>query len=401
MGGGDSRAPRVGLLGMYASANLGDTCIQQEVIRGLRTRIPDCRFTAINNDPADAVATFGFDALRINGYLPALRGDGSPWAALQTPWPRGLSPGAGTRRIVAALRGLDLLVVSGGGQLEDFFGGTAAQPRYLLTWTLFARALGVPVVYFSVGVDQLRAPMSRRLVALALSAASARSFRDAGSLALARAAGMRGSATVCPDPALGAAVEPARPPMRCITVSPISHRTWQVAADDSYGRYFEVLVAACRHWLAAGYRLRIVCSERDMDPGVAQTLAQRLDAAAVVERVDAKSPDDFRSAVAGAEFIVASRMHGAVLGMLALTPVLAIAPARKVTQLMQDAGLAADVLALQEVTLDGVLDAAAALQRRRATVVAQIEAYLADCRNRLSTAYDAVAARACAAAQGG
>jgi polysaccharide pyruvyl transferase WcaK-like protein len=398
-----SVGPRIGLLGMYASANLGDTCIQQEVMRGLRERIPACRFTAISNDPADAAATYGIDAMRIDGYPPALRGDGSPWHELQQPWPRGVTRGAGTRRIVAALRRLDLLVVSGGGQLEDFFGGTFAQPRYLLTWTLLARALGVPVVYFAVGVDQLRAPLSRRLVALALTAASARSFRDEGSLALAREAGMRGTAALCPDPALGAlaAPSPAADPAarRVIAVSPVSHRTWRVDSDAAYQHYLDTLEAACRVWLASGLQLRFVCSERDMDPAVARDLMQRLPAGAAVQWVDAQRPDDFIHAAAGAEVLVNSRLHGAILGLLAGTPALAIAPARKVSRLMGDAGLARYCLDLSDLQLPALLDGVAALRAQRSEIDRQIGGYLTTCRRTLATAYDDLAERASRAAQ--
>lgn len=393
----DAGAPRIGLLGMYASANLGDTCIQAEVLRNLRARLPNARFVAISNDPADAVATFGLDAARIDGYLPALRADGSSWRELEAPWPAPLRAGQGTRRILAILRSLDLLIVSGGGQLEDFFGGAGAQPRYLLTWASLARLAGVPVVFFSVGVDQLRAPSSRRRIGWALSLARARSFRDAGSLALARQCGMRGPAEVCPDPALGVPyAHGTRGDGRgmIIAVSPVSHRTFQVSADADYDAYVAALIDACRAWRTAGHALRFVCSETEMDPVAAARIVAALGPvpAGAVTVIDARTPDAFCAAVEPADVLVTSRLHGAILGAVAGTPVLALSPARKLTQFMQDGGLVAHCLALRTARTADMLAAAQTLLRDGDGVRATLRTLVQRSREELDRAYDRLAA---------
>ena len=58
---------RIGLLGMYASANLGDTAIQQAVMGALRVRHPDVEFVALCTDPEDAALTLGLHAHHLSG----------------------------------------------------------------------------------------------------------------------------------------------------------------------------------------------------------------------------------------------------------------------------------------------------------------------------------------------
>ena len=50
-------ATRIGLLGLYASRNLGDAAIQLAVIANLRQRFADAEFVGICPDPDDTRAT--------------------------------------------------------------------------------------------------------------------------------------------------------------------------------------------------------------------------------------------------------------------------------------------------------------------------------------------------------
>lgn len=392
-----SRSPRIGLFGMYSSRNLGDTAIQQEVIANLRARLPGCDFVGISADPEDAVATHRIDAVRISGYPPVLRADGSPWRAVEQPWPEGLKPGQGTRRILAVVRELDLLVMSGGGQLEDFWYGPADQPRYLLTWTLAARALGVPVVYFGVGLDQLTTRLGGWLVRTALASAHRRVFRDQGSVDLLRAAGLRGACEVVPDPALGITPLPTSSALEraVVVVSPISYRTWRKEPDATYDAYLAKLAAACTRWIQDGLEIRFLCSQTTMDPPVVEQLIHLLstDARTSCEFVHVKDVNEFRQAIAATRFVVASRLHGAILALSCGTPVIAISPARKVTRLMEDCGLSRYCLPLKSFTVEDLLNAAHRVDAADAEVRAQIEEVAERARTALALAYDSLASR--------
>jgi polysaccharide pyruvyl transferase WcaK-like protein len=395
-----SRRYRVGLLGMFTSRNVGDAAIVHEVIRNIAARRPDCNFVAINRDPEDAVRTLGLPAFPSEGYGPALHADGRNWSELERPWPKWMERGLGTRRIIAAARQIDLLVMSGGGQIEDFFGGTGSQPRVLLTWTLLARLFGIPVAYFAVGVDQLLDPTSRMLSVQAVRLASMRSFRDAGSVALLREAGLRVHCRVDPDPALGIDVRslslPTRTDQNLIVVSPISYRTWTNARETSYDAYLACLASACRHWLSLGQRIRFVCSDISMDPPVvAEVLAQAGEGVRrQCEFVDVQTFEQFIQAVAPGRLVVASRLHGLILALVAGVPAIAVSPARKVTRFMRDCGFEAHCVEMGEVKPDTLVTMAARIQAESPQIRQMVAAVTARSRAQLAQAYDALVALA-------
>ena len=351
-----SRRYRVGLLGMFTSSNLGDAAIVREVMRNLAERRPDCEFIAINREPEDAVQLLGIAAFPSEGYGQAFRADGSPWVEVDHPPPKWLARGLGTRRILAIVRTLDLLVMAGGGQIEDFWGGLGSRPRILFTWTGLARMLGIPVAYFGVGVDQLIGPASRMLVVNALRLATMRSFRDGGSVELLRRAGLRGRSRVDPDPALGIDARAMVPGPAIsdgrIVISPVSFRTFASARNEAYERYLQCLALVCDQWSADGRALSFVCSQTTMDPPVVDEVLARTSAGTRSRCVVARSTtvEEFLDHVRGADCVIASRLHGILLALIAGAPVIAVSPARKVTRFMRDCGFADFCVEMPQLT---------------------------------------------------
>src|SRR5262245_54197120 len=60
-------SPRIGLLGPYASRNLGDTAIQSAVMVNLRERCRTAEIVGICPDPLDTVQTHGIEAFPLFG----------------------------------------------------------------------------------------------------------------------------------------------------------------------------------------------------------------------------------------------------------------------------------------------------------------------------------------------
>jgi len=393
-----ARRRRIGLLGMFTSRNLGDAAIVREVMSNIALRRPDCEFVAINRDPADAVQLLGIAAFPSEGYGPAYLADGTSWEEVEHPGPWWLDRGLGTRRIVAVLRTLDLLVMSGGGQIEDFFGGPGSQPRVLLTWTALARVFGVPVAYFSVGVDQIFSRASQTMAVNAVRLAQMRSFRDSGSIELLRVAGMRRPGRVDPDPALGMNMPPVREPGtglgNVIVVSPISFRTWTTVREATYDHYLRALAAACDRWAGAGASLRFVCSDVSMDPSAVTEVLSRVTEATRSRGVfvEVRTAEEFLQQVAAARFVVASRLHGLVLSVAAGVPVIAISPARKVLQFMGDCDLAEFCIDMSAVSEEGLVAIANRVEFERDQLCRKVAGVTEASRAGLASAYDELVA---------
>lgn len=351
---------RVALFGPYVSRNLGDTATQMAVIQNLRQRRPDLQILGISPEPEDTLRSLGIAAFPLAGYGP-IAGDLGPYQDLSSSaqadvWRRPYSPVI-VLRIARFVRTLDLLIVSGGGQLDDFWGGAWNHPWSMLLWTTLARRYGIPVVYLAVGLDGLKAPLSRRFSLLALKISSRRLFRDSRTYEELQALGLTKPSSVCPDLVFALSFEPVKVQKTddrrqgFAVISPISRKTWSRQETDIHVHYMEALAAVGHELARRGCALRIVCSQTVMDLDDANTLALRLrsDGITEIEVHDAPHVSDFIQSVQGADVVVASRLHAVILSLVAGCPVLAVAHLDKVRAVMNDIGLPGYCLPLQQV----------------------------------------------------
>lgn len=384
--------PRIALLGPYSSRNLGDTATQQAVIAALRARLPDAEIVGIAPEPADVLASHGIPAFPIDGWGPAsgaLASAVGPLEPSRSPW----ALATNERRARAFVRGLDLLVVSGGGQFDDFWGGPWGHPWTMYRWCRLARRYRVPVAFLAVGVDRLAHRLSRWFSVHALACATHRSFRDARSLQTLRSYGFGGDALVCPDVVFGMTPPPATPaPHRFAVVNPISRKTWAHADDDRHRRYLDSMVAASA-WLASqGLALRIACSQSRMDGEDAEYLRVALAArGARAEVFPTPTVDRYLAAVAHAEVVVAARFHGVVLAMISTSPVVALSPLPKVQTVLEDVGLERYCLPLADFTTDALISRLQEALARSAEIRRRLAATCARYRDQLDAVHDALA----------
>jgi polysaccharide pyruvyl transferase WcaK-like protein len=254
------------------------------------------------------------------------------------------------RRIV---KSLDCLVVVGGGQFDDEFGGPWAHPYSMLKWTWLAAKDGVPVSFIGTGVDRLRYPLSRLFLRGTLSRAQRVSLRDAGSLDMLRRVGVQRELICCPDLAFGlsppggstpAALRPSSPQRLTIGLSPIAYGlpgSWPtalLALSDRYWREWESFAVSL---LDSGHAVSLFCTD-DADLRLARRLYDRLK---VMPNVDGRvqllpglSLPQLLSGLKTFDAVVASRLHGCLLSHLCGTPALAISYRRKVAVHMADMG---------------------------------------------------------------
>lgn len=386
---------KVGLLGMYGSANLGDTAIQQVMLAELGRRRPDVSFVGLSSSPEDVARTFGIPGYPATGLgrlvLPGQIPDGAPA-------PRGGRLTA-LRNIFRAAGGLDMIVVSGGGQLEDFWGGPWAQPFRLLSWAASTRVRGRALAAFGVGVDELRSPLSERFARTAVRLAQVRYFRDADSRE--RICGPNGTspaAGVAPDPAFGLRDLPGPPgdgshdAAPVAVLSPVSDAAFGTVGDDAYDRYLTSLAAAGDALVRDGLRVRFVCSQTTMDPPVAEEVTGRMSESDGVELPEVTDVDGFLEAVSGARVVVASRLHAIILSAVAGRPVVAVSPSRKADRQMADLELEGWCLDMRTAEPDQLVDLARRAADHHEPLATQVQARVRSLREGLDRAFDDLAA---------
>ena len=179
--------PRIALLTPYNGGNLGDAAIQDAVIANLRLRLPEARFSGISLNCENFVESYGVGAFPLCvterpfytmscGRAAAKQNEESSPAEDRDPcagrikgtlkkmprWLQLLKKSRRTALIIPReilhfargyrfLRSQDLLIVSGGGQLDEEWGGPWGHPFALFKWALLARTARVPCAFVSVG----------------------------------------------------------------------------------------------------------------------------------------------------------------------------------------------------------------------------------------------------------
>src|SRR5712691_8812794 len=283
------------LVGNYGNGNLGDEATASVVIEALRSRCPDVRLVMFTDNPSDARERHGIEALPYrscgrnttsepapasppsgpHGRRPDLSHDKSHTKAtlLRTPLrvvKKVLRTGVDLAREIATwpacfrqARTLDAVIFSGGGQLEDIFGGATNYPLQLCKWALLGRLVGAKVVFLSVGASRTGSPLSRILLRAALRLSHYCSFRDAASRDLvAEHIGITGKTAVTPDLVFGLSRTVAQGHSRytpgVVAINAFPHYAkayWPVEDSARYASYVGRFAELAMRLLGDGYRL--------------------------------------------------------------------------------------------------------------------------------------------------
>ena len=383
---------RIGLLTPYSGTNLGDGAIQHAIIENIRKRWATAEIVGITLAPADTqqrhqirafpiigmpVEFYSNDAQlfrradnarqqgdcnakpgrieRLKGIAKAapILGGVLRFAVRQA---RGLRPLLReARHLVQSYRlvsQLDLLVVSGGGQLDEEWGGPWGHPYVLFRWAVLARLANTKVAMVSVGTGQINTRLSRHFIRGALAAACYRSYRDRASKHQLGNWAFTADDACVPDLAFSLDIpsrllcQGSRSSARIVAIVPISYgdpKHWPTHAPAAHRFYIENLTTFA-HWLIGrGYRILLFVSS-GADRAAARTLRERLQERYgpdllqhVLEPPVTRSPRMLEE-ISKADLVVASRLHGVLLSHLLRKPVLAISWDRKINTHMDELG---------------------------------------------------------------
>ncbi len=386
---GPSRSARVGLLTPSGWGNLGDAAIQDAVIQAIRRHQPDAEICVFSLNPADTRMRHDIEADLLSGFsvvpgytvavgwndAPPMESNGdSPVAPKSAPaaakpsLPRAmlarLGPGveevlrrvyydqAYLRRMRRKLKDFDLVLVSGGGQVDAEWGGAWGHPWTLAKWSLLCRSVGIPFLVLSVGVCTLDDFFSRIFARIALRQADFVCFRDQNSRRRALELHLVEDATVEPDLAFAYdGLDPSlwsRGESAVVAVGPMAWcdpSVWPRRDEVAHLRYMENLSSFVAGLLREGNRVLLVSSDNP-DMRTVEWIARKIGADHPELRSALETPrtgtvDEFLKVVNRAESMVASRLHGFLLAAGLGKPVLPLSYDPKVDSLARELGLSA------------------------------------------------------------
>jgi polysaccharide pyruvyl transferase WcaK-like protein len=436
------RPARVAFVSPSGLGNLGDAAIIDSFIAGLRRRSPGVEIVGFTLNPADTQVRHGVEAYTCGGFsLPHYTIRRAPRAAAAAPerpgdGPGDDDPGDGARgprwrllrgavaalpgarpgrraasmvfgelrhrrELASRLAGFDRVVVSGGGQLDEFWGGPFGHPYTLYRFSGAARRAGARLDVLSVGTGTLTSGLGRRFVRRVLAGAGYRSFRDARSRELAAAAGAGPDDPIVPDLAYAlpvAAAAPAPRARRLIGVAPMCYadpRVWPKPDAARYARHLETTAAIAARAVRDGHEVALFGTDRPDAASVAECHAIAAAQLTGDERprlravtTDGVAP--LMALLAACDAVVAARFHAVLLAHVVGCPVLAISHERKVATLMSELGHDAYCVPIDDTDATAAGATLVAMLARGDGLRDQIRGVAAEYRRRVDAQYDTV-----------
>ena len=202
---------KIGLLTPYSGGNLGDGAILEAVIHNLKNRIPNVLIFGITLFPEDTEIRHRILSFPISSYsnkyytLFKLKNDKHTdskekkhlWLfsnlkikvknsklAYRFLKPahdiisQSLNEFLHINRALRFSRKLDILIVSGGGQLDEYWGGPWGHPYVLFKWALIGKVVKTKFVIMSVGLSTVDSLLGKIFINWTLKLSSYRSYRD-------------------------------------------------------------------------------------------------------------------------------------------------------------------------------------------------------------------------------
>lgn len=374
-----SRNLTIGIFGHYGNENMGDEAIVAAVKEEILRRYPDARVLGFSIVPRDTQQRHGIESFPIRrlptaaevspsnatdrtpSYAPVTL-DGIRQIAKRLPivYPiakvkistirkikNGIAEIGFLWRSYRILKQVDLLLVSGSGQLLDE-SGTWGFPYTLYKWSVLASWSGCRLAYIGVGAGPLAKPLSRWFVKGALQRAAYRSYRDESSYQLVNTLGIGASDKVCPDLAFGKSVatpELIPPDRKILTVgiNPMAYhdpRYWPNASAAKCREYLDKLTRIIS-WIAEqGDSVVLFPTQLRADTLVIGELWPVLDRICPPterSRISAVLVDGLESqlaAMANFDLIIATRFHGVLMSYLVGKPTIGISYHPKIDDLM-------------------------------------------------------------------
>jgi polysaccharide pyruvyl transferase WcaK-like protein len=419
----------VALLSPCGWGNLGDAAIMSGTIDQILARQPKAQVVAFTLNPIDTQQRHGIRAFAIDAFTMAgFSVDRSGLKGLRRLAQRFLQRvrGVSCRLANASCRVLNLLtlpgrelwhwwksyrvvrtcrfvVVCGGGQVDELWGGPWGHPYALFKFALLSRLAAnrkgarTRFVVLSSGSAKLSSGLGRWFVRRALRWADYRSFREPFAVELARKLGAPEPNLWFPDLAFSLDVGTKKPVRRggspIVGVSPIAWldpRMWPEKDSQRYEHYFGQLADFSRALLRRKTRV-VVFATAAADHVVIADLTRVLrdegipDLDELLEVSSARTVSDLLNVYASVDVVVASRLHGVLLSYACCVPVVAVSYDPKVEHLVDSfdqnaARLPIDKLESSQLlkTLDQVWAAREAISRQLAVKVSEFQELLAE-----------------------
>lgn len=367
---------KVAFFGIFGFHNIGNECTLQSILQGARRYLPGSEIYAISFDPADTLRRHGVPAVPVTKQTfgpPAKPGRlgrlSKPFRVLR----RIKNELIDWAAAVKALRGTDLVVMTGTGMLTDYATSALGFPYHVFRWTAAARLAGCKVRFVGVGVGPIYEKLSRWFITKALSLADYRSFRDQNSKDRIRKNGfIRDEDPVFPDLVFSLSKEslgkrlPGHGMVRRVGLGVMDHRDVHMWSDEEHqAQYATYLQKMCEfiQWLVRQrYLIRLLQGDSRHDADTRADLKALLEQRGIeygqsgIIDEGSDTVEDLVAQIAEVDIVVSPRFHNLLLGLMMDIPAISISYDPKNDCLLEGVGLGEYRQALTELDISKLID---------------------------------------------
>ncbi|HTP67887.1 MAG TPA: polysaccharide pyruvyl transferase family protein [Dongiaceae bacterium] len=433
---------RIGIFGHVGTQNMGDEIIIEAVIQNIRSRHPGAEIRAFTFNPDDTRARHAIPAFPIRRRkFSASR----PVAGASIEIQSGTAtssvglPGGGVKAILKRipflfaalkmvrnglqnvraaleeiaflvrssknLRGVDLLLIAGSGQLTDASGGAWAYPYTFFKWFLLSRLVGTKLAFVSIGTGWIDSSLSKFFLRTALRGADYRSFREESAVQRVEALGVTGENPIVPDLAYslqmpsGDSATLSASSAKTVGINPIPffHPVlWHEADPARYTTYTDAHADFALWLIDRGYSVVFFPTQLRADPPVIADVIAAMErrragvSAQLLPSPQLHAGDDLLAAMARMDFVVAARFHGVLVSHLLGKPVLGVSYHQKTADLMARMGQQDCTLKIEECSSETLKQTFCFIESHQAAIRAEFARRVPECRAALDSQYERV-----------
>lgn len=399
-------------MGPFGFGNLGDAAIQQAMLQHLYDRYPQATILGFSLNPEDTekrhhIKTYPVGRMSSYGWA-GKNGTGNTFDKIYLSL-SGLRFKSnklirlfyrvflsvpleimGVIRASRWLRGMDAFIVSGGGQLDEYWGGAWHHPYTLFVWALLAKMRGVKFKVVSVGKGSLDAALSRWFVRKALGIACYRSYRDQETKDLVNQIGFQNDDPVYTDLAYSLQAPAQNGTTNSefrgtIGIGPMAYfdpRVWPEKDKEIYNGYLNKLAEIAVWLVGQNFAIRFFPGECVHDHPAIQEVCALIEKYAgalrpgqlIYEPVD--TVDALMDQLHKTDVVIASRFHGVLLSQLIYKPVIALSYHSKVAVLMNETGQQAYCFPIESFSVEAVIEQFQRLWLEREQIQSRLKRYI-------------------------
>jgi polysaccharide pyruvyl transferase WcaK-like protein len=400
---GELRSTTIGLLGPWGLGNLGCEATQEAIIQNIRSHIPKAQIIVFS-----VLSKYTKDNYGIPSYRIGRGGWNEQDQYLEFPFP-GIAEWLRThpssifnklerwiRRILLEfiliyqtyqrLKKIDFLIISGGGQLLDFWGHLT-HPYWMFKYAILSKLTGTKLLFVSVGAGPIKAKISKLFIKTALTLASYRSYRDEESKKyIEMVLGFSRDDPVYPDLVYSIKAnnfqktDHSRKVVGIGVFPYFDPRSWPENDPVVYQTYLDKLASIVIWLVNQGYAINLLIGETKSDQLVVEDLIgifEKADAlSSAMKFVNAEpiqSMDDLLRHCADTDFVIASRFHNVLISTILNKPVIALSYHPKTDSLMKNSGQEKYCLPIDELNLETFKERFIDLAVNRESIEAQYE----------------------------